>query len=63
MEKLLGDLRGNLGEGFSASSSLYMAALLKPQLVIYPTRFLEGEDISNKFLFNADRLLPLQIHI
>lgn len=23
--------------------------------VMYPTRFLEGEDISNNFLFNADR--------
>lgn len=23
--------------------------------VIYPTRFLEGEDAANNFLFNADR--------
>ncbi|KIP01912.1 hypothetical protein PHLGIDRAFT_96565 [Phlebiopsis gigantea 11061_1 CR5-6] len=29
---------------------------------LYPTRFLEGEDISNNFLFNADRLLPLPIY-
>ncbi|TFY72827.1 hypothetical protein EVG20_g164 [Dentipellis fragilis] len=31
-------------------------------LVIYPTRFLEGEDIANNFLFNADRLMPLPIY-
>jgi phospholipase D1/2 len=24
-------------------------------LVVFPTRFLEGEDIANNFLFNADR--------
>ena len=24
-------------------------------LVLYPTRFLEGEDVANNFLFNADR--------
>ncbi|PPQ89645.1 hypothetical protein CVT25_013832 [Psilocybe cyanescens] len=32
------------------------------QLVVYSTRFLEGEDIANNFLFNADRLLPLPIY-
>lgn len=31
-------------------------------LVIYPNRFLEGEDVANNFLFNADRLLPLPIY-
>ncbi|KAF8272777.1 hypothetical protein EI94DRAFT_1717370 [Lactarius quietus] len=31
-------------------------------LVIYPTRFLEGEDVANNFLFNTDRLLPLPIY-
>ncbi|KAI0693955.1 phospholipase D [Cytidiella melzeri] len=31
-------------------------------LVLYPNRFLEGEDISNNFLFNADRILPLPIY-
>ncbi|KAF8635992.1 hypothetical protein AX15_000154 [Amanita polypyramis BW_CC] len=31
-------------------------------LVLYPTRFLEGEDLANNFLFNADRLLPLSIY-
>lgn len=31
-------------------------------LVIYPNRFLEGEDVANNFLFNADRMLPLPIY-
>ncbi|KAG6897546.1 hypothetical protein C0992_000329 [Termitomyces sp. T32_za158] len=31
-------------------------------LVLFPNRFLEGEDIANNFLFNADRLLPLPIY-
>ncbi|KAF9565693.1 phospholipase D [Agrocybe pediades] len=35
---------------------------LNGHLVIYPNRFLEGEDIANNFLFNADRLLPLPIY-
>ncbi|KAL0066150.1 Phospholipase D1 [Marasmius tenuissimus] len=35
---------------------------LNGHLVFYPTRFLEGEDIGNNFLFNADRLLPLPIY-
>ncbi|KAF7314305.1 Phospholipase [Mycena kentingensis (nom. inval.)] len=35
---------------------------LNGHLVLYPNRFLEGEDISNNFLFNADRLLPLPIY-
>jgi len=35
---------------------------LRGHLVVYPTRFLEGEDTANNFLFNADRLLPLQIY-
>ncbi|KAJ8519021.1 hypothetical protein ONZ45_g3982 [Pleurotus djamor] len=35
---------------------------LNGHLVIHPTRFLEGEDIANNFLFNADRLLPLPIY-
>ncbi|KAF8586907.1 phospholipase D [Ramaria rubella] len=42
-----------------------MEALLmevRGHLVVYPTRFLEGEDVANNFLFNADRLLPLPIY-
>jgi len=35
---------------------------LRGHLVVYPTRFLEGEDASNNFLFNADRLMPLPIY-
>lgn len=31
-------------------------------LVVYPTRFLEGEDIAGNFVFNADRMLPLPIY-
>jgi phospholipase D1/2 len=36
---------------------------LNGQLVLYSNRFLEGEDIANNFLFNADRLLPLPIYV
>ncbi|TFY80125.1 hypothetical protein EWM64_g3885 [Hericium alpestre] len=42
-----------------------MEALLQEvcgHLVVYPTRFLEGEDIANNFLFNADRMMPLPIY-
>ena len=28
---------------------------LRGHLVVYPSRFLEGEDVANNFLFNADR--------
>ena len=35
---------------------------LRGHLVLYPTRFLEGEDAANNFLFNADRLLPMPIY-
>ncbi|KAJ7069910.1 phospholipase D, partial [Mycena amicta] len=35
---------------------------LNGHLVLYPNRFLEGEDVANNFLFNADRLLPLPIY-
>ncbi|KIJ64492.1 hypothetical protein HYDPIDRAFT_90375 [Hydnomerulius pinastri MD-312] len=31
-------------------------------LVVHPTRFLEGEDEAENFLFNADRLMPLPIY-
>jgi len=52
-------------EPFDASEREEMENLLGElcgHLVIYPNRFLEGEDISNNFLFNADRLLPLPIY-
>lgn len=61
MEKLLGELRGHLGE--QRQEAVSGPHPLTPSIVvIYPTRFLEGEDIANNFLFNADRLLPLQIY-
>lgn len=52
MEHLLGELRGHLGmqNVFSMSS-----CLLTNIAVVYPNRFLEGEDVANNFLFNADR--------
>ncbi|KZV82901.1 phospholipase D/nuclease, partial [Exidia glandulosa HHB12029] len=31
-------------------------------LVVYPTRFLESEDVANNFLFPSDRILPLPIY-
>ncbi|KAF8323532.1 uncharacterized protein EI90DRAFT_3146978 [Cantharellus anzutake] len=55
----------HLGEPLEAWERDEMEALLKEtrgHLVIYPTRFLEGEDVSDNFLFNADRLLPLPIY-
>ncbi|WWC88903.1 uncharacterized protein L201_003818 [Kwoniella dendrophila CBS 6074] len=42
-----------------------MEALLgeiRGHLVIYPTRFLEAEDLANNFLFNSDKILPLPIY-
>jgi len=35
---------------------------VRGHLVVFPTRFLEGEDLANNFLFNADKLLPLPIY-
>ncbi|KAJ3856607.1 phospholipase D [Lentinula lateritia] len=52
-------------EGFEKWERDEMEALLgelNGHLVLYPTRFLEGEDAVNNFLFNADRLLPLPIY-
>ncbi|GJJ14636.1 hypothetical protein Clacol_008902 [Clathrus columnatus] len=43
-----------------------MEALLtevRGHLVVYPTRFLEGEDVVNNFLFPSDRLLPLPVYV
>ncbi|KAF8501365.1 hypothetical protein JB92DRAFT_2975716 [Gautieria morchelliformis] len=40
-----------------------LLAEVKGHLVVYPTRFLEGEDVANNFLFNADRMLPLPIYV
>ncbi|WVR06183.1 hypothetical protein IAU60_003213 [Kwoniella sp. DSM 27419] len=35
---------------------------IRGHLVIYPTRFLEAEDLANNFLFNSDKILPLPIY-
>lgn len=35
---------------------------VKGHLVVYPTRFLEAEDMANNFLFNQERILPLLIY-
>ncbi|CED85185.1 Phospholipase D1 [Phaffia rhodozyma] len=35
---------------------------VRGHLVVFPTRFLEIEDLGNNFLFNSDKLLPLPIY-
>ncbi|BEI82309.1 hypothetical protein CcaverHIS002_0301770 [Cutaneotrichosporon cavernicola] len=35
---------------------------IRGHLVVYPTRFLEAEDMANNFLFNQERILPLLIY-
>ncbi|WRT67553.1 uncharacterized protein IL334_004525 [Kwoniella shivajii] len=35
---------------------------IRGHLVIYPTRFMEAEDLANNFLFNSDKILPLPIY-
>ena len=62
MEKLLGMLRGHLGEILHSYNSQYVAVSLTHRSVVYPTQFLEEEDIANNFLSNADKLLPLPIY-
>ena len=52
MERLLQELRGHLGR----APLVYMRCCFDAvSSVLYPTRFLEGEDAANNFLFNADR--------
>jgi phospholipase D1/2 len=60
METLLGDLCGHLG--WSSWFSAVLQSLINCIPVVYPTRFLEGEDAVNNFLFTTDRLLPLPIY-
>lgn len=54
MEKLLEEVRGHLGKLLHLVSPVFANVLCA---VLYSTRFLEGEDIANNFLFNADRLV------
>jgi len=57
MEELLGELCGHLGI-WMCTNKAFMDADCS-LAVIYPTRFLEGEDVANNFLFNADRLVVI----
>ncbi|KAF9077535.1 hypothetical protein BDP27DRAFT_1311216 [Rhodocollybia butyracea] len=53
-------------EGFEKWERDEMEALLgelNGHLVLYPTRFLEGEDAVNNFLFNADRYARLTLFL
>lgn len=52
MENLLMEVRGHLGEILSSHQP---ESLPMSFIVVYPTRFLEGEDVANNFLFNTDR--------
>lgn len=52
MEELLNDVRGHLGECHLYPPSSACSHIAE---VVYPTRFLEGEDIAGNFMFNADR--------
>ena len=51
MEALLGELNGHLGPCLM----VIYETVLTSQIVVYPSRFLEGEVASNNFLFPADR--------
>jgi hypothetical protein len=51
MEALLGELNGHLGPYLMAIHE----TVLTTQIVVYPSRFLEGEIASNNFVFPADR--------
>jgi len=52
MEKLLGQLNGQLGMW---APLRVLGIKLNTLPVLYCNRFLEGEDVANNFLFNADR--------
>jgi phospholipase D1/2 len=62
MEALLDELCGHLGQFLGGFGCSACAHWLIESTVVYPTRFLEGEDVANNFLFNTDRLLPLLIY-
>ena len=64
METLLNELCGHLGQ-YSIRVLFFFSVLnlhVRASPVIFPTRFLEGEDVAKNFLFNTDRLLPLPIY-
>ena len=61
METLLHEVCGHLGQ-YSSIFCRSAYSIARASLVVYPTRFLEGEDVAKNFLFNTDRLLPLPIY-
>lgn len=57
--------KANLEEGFSQLERDQMEEFLKEvqgHLVLFPTRFMESEDLNNNFLFQKDRIPPLAIY-
>jgi phospholipase D1/2 len=62
MEALLDELCGHLGQSLRIQPFLLVLTGVFDHTVIYPTRFMEGEDFANNFLFNTDRLMPLPIY-
>ena len=61
MESILHELRGHLGLSLRIVSTCY--AKYYDVTVLYPTRFLEGEDVSNNFLFPSDRYVVCQLGV
>lgn len=53
MEALLRELRGHLGMLLRLLHFDWVVLICFA--VLYPTRFLEGEDVANNFLFPSDR--------
>ncbi|KAH9825288.1 hypothetical protein DFH28DRAFT_943383 [Melampsora americana] len=57
--------KANLEEGFTQLERDQMEEFLKEvqgHLVLFPTRFMESEDLNNNFLFQKDRIPPLAIY-
>jgi len=59
MEELLKEVRGHLGEHYPFPLSPFSSSHVRK--VMYPMRFLEGEDIAGNFLFNADRCVAANV--
>lgn len=60
MEELLKNVRGHLGECHPLPPSSTSSHILE---VMYPNRFLEGEDMAGNFMFNADRCVTSHTYI
>lgn len=66
MEKLLGNLRGNLGKPSHCASFTALVVFLIRLIMIpvtFPTRFLESEAISGNHLFARDRIQPMAVYV